>query len=119
MLRAAEAELQAEASRALIGAYMGPGVNSATSPVHGARNRKGCAKVAKQEAPDLLSQVRGLKSPNIGLLPFDKRKVVCFCNPALGLSVVTSCYRSYPDGSFKRKTHIKLGRFVHYRCVIF
>lgn len=37
------------------------------------------------------------------LLPLDKRKVVCFCNSALGLSVVTTCYRSYPDGSFKRK----------------
>lgn len=37
------------------------------------------------------------------LFPLDKRKVVCFCNSALGLSVVTSCYRSYPDGSFKRK----------------
>ena len=37
------------------------------------------------------------------LLPLDKRKVVCFCNSALGLSVVTSCYRLYPDGSFKRK----------------
>ena len=37
------------------------------------------------------------------LLLLDKRKVVCFCNSALGLSVVTSCYRSYPDGSFKRK----------------
>lgn len=47
VLRAAEAEAQAEAARALIGADMGPDVNSATSPVHGARNRKGCTEVAK------------------------------------------------------------------------
>ena len=45
--RAAEAEAQAEAARAMIGADMGPDVNSATSPVHGARNRKGCTEVAK------------------------------------------------------------------------
>ncbi len=49
----------------MIGADMGPDVNSATSPVHGARNRKGCTEVAKLEAPDLFSQVRGLKSTNI------------------------------------------------------
>ena len=47
VLRAAEAEAQAEAARALIGADMGPDVNSATSPVRGARNRKGCTEVAK------------------------------------------------------------------------
>ena len=42
----AEAEAQAEAARAMIGADMGPDVNSATSPVHGARNRKGCTAVS-------------------------------------------------------------------------
>lgn len=47
MLRAAKAEVLAGTSRALHGADMDPDVNSATSPVHGARNRKGCAEVAK------------------------------------------------------------------------
>lgn len=67
MLRAAEAEAeaQAEAARAMIGANIGPDVNSATLPVHGARNRKGCTEVAKLEAPDLFSQFGGLKSTNI------------------------------------------------------
>lgn len=44
----------------MIGADMGPDVNSATPAVHGARNRKGCTEVTKKEAPDLLSQVSGL-----------------------------------------------------------
>lgn len=61
MLRAAEAEAQAEAARAMVGADMGPNVNSATSPVHGARNRKGY----KIRNLDLFSQVEGLKSTNI------------------------------------------------------
>lgn len=65
MLRAAEAEAQAETARALIGADMSPDVNSATSPVHGARNRKGCTEVAIQEARDLLSQVRGSETLDI------------------------------------------------------
>lgn len=61
VLRAAEAEAQAEAARAMVGADMGPNVNSATSPVHGARNRKGY----KIRNLDLFSQVEGLKSTNI------------------------------------------------------
>lgn len=65
MLRAAEAEAQAEAARALIGADMGPNVNSATSPVHGARNHKGCPAVAKRKAPDLFVQVRGSETLDI------------------------------------------------------
>lgn len=65
MLRAAEAEAQAEAARALIGADMGPDVNSATSPVHGARNHKGCTEVAKRKAPDLFVQVRGSETLDI------------------------------------------------------
>ena len=65
MLRAAEAEAQAEAARALIGADMGPDVNSATSPVHGARNHKGCTEVAKRKAPDLFVQVRDSETLDI------------------------------------------------------
>ena len=65
MLRAAEAEAQAEAARAMIGADMGPDVNSATSPVHGARNHKGCPAVAKRKAPDLFVQVRGSETLDI------------------------------------------------------
>ena len=60
VLRAAEAEAQAEAARAMIGADMGPDVNGATSPVHGARNRKGCTEVARKEKPPTSPQVRGL-----------------------------------------------------------
>ena len=72
MLRAAEAEAQAEAARALIGADMGPDVNSATSPVHGARNHKGCTEVAKRKAPDLFVQVRGSETLDINYsLPLD------------------------------------------------
>ena len=63
MLRAAEAE--AQAARALIGADMGPDVNSATSPVHGARNHKGCPAVAKRKAPDMFVQVRGSETLDI------------------------------------------------------
>ena len=51
VLRAAEAEAQAEAARALISADMGPDVNSATSPVRGARNRRGCTEVANKKPP--------------------------------------------------------------------
>lgn len=65
MLRAAEAEAQAEVARAMIGADMGPDVNSATSPVHGARNHKGCPAVAKRKAPDLFVQVRGPETLDI------------------------------------------------------
>ena len=65
MPRAAEAEAQAEATRAMIGADMGPDVNSVTSPVHGARNHKGCPAVAKRKAPDLFVQVRGSKTLDI------------------------------------------------------
>lgn len=60
MLRAAEAEAQAEASRAMIGADMGPDVNGAMSAVHGARNRIGCPEVARKEKPPTSPQVRGL-----------------------------------------------------------
>ena len=49
----------------MIDADIGSDVNSATLPVHGARNRKGCTEVAKRKAPDLFVQVRGLKSTNI------------------------------------------------------
>lgn len=49
----------------MIDADIGSDVNSATLPVHGARNRKGCTEVAKEEASDLLSQFGGLKSTNI------------------------------------------------------
>lgn len=49
----------------MIGADMGPDVNSATSPVHGARNRKGCTEVAKRKAPDLFVQVRGSETLDI------------------------------------------------------
>lgn len=61
MLRAAEAE----AARALIGAGIGPDVNSATFPVHEARNHKGCPAVAKRKAPDLFVQVRGSETLDI------------------------------------------------------
>lgn len=44
----------------MIGADMGPDVNGATSPVHGARNRKGCTEVARKEKPPTSPQVRGL-----------------------------------------------------------
>ena len=44
---------------------MGPDVNSATSPVHGARNRKVAQRLQNKKPPDLFSQVRGLKSTNI------------------------------------------------------
>lgn len=47
----------------MIGADIGPDVNSATSPVHGARNHKGYPAVAKRKAPDLFVQVRGLQTP--------------------------------------------------------
>lgn len=56
-LRAANAEAQAEASRALIGAGTDPNVNRATSPVH------------KRKASDLLVQVRGSETLDIGLFP--------------------------------------------------
>lgn len=49
----------------MIGADMGPDVNSATSPVHGARNHKGCPAVAKRKAPDLFVQVRGSETLDI------------------------------------------------------
>ena len=52
-LRAAKAEAQTEASRALIGVDMGPGVNRAMSPVHRSLNRfHACivAKVASMQA---------------------------------------------------------------------
>lgn len=44
----------------MIGADMGPDVNSATSPVHGTRNRIGCPEVARKEKPPTSPQVRGL-----------------------------------------------------------
>ena len=44
----------------MIGADMGPDVNSATSAVHGARNRIGCPEVARKEKPPTSPQVRGL-----------------------------------------------------------
>ena len=44
----------------MIGADMGPDVNRATSPVHEARNLKGCLEVAKKEKPLTFPQVRGL-----------------------------------------------------------
>lgn len=44
---------------------MGPDVNSATSPVHGARNHKGCPAVAKRKAPDLFVRVRGSETLDI------------------------------------------------------
>ena len=49
----------------MIGADIGPDVNSATFPVHGARNRKGCTEVAKRKAPDLFVQVRGSETLDI------------------------------------------------------
>lgn len=49
----------------MIGADMGPDVNSATSPVHGARNHKGWQAVAKRKAPDLFVQVRGSETLDI------------------------------------------------------
>lgn len=55
----------------MIGADMGPDVNSATSPVHGARNHKGCPAVAKRKAPDLFVQVRGSETLDISLFPLD------------------------------------------------
>ena len=38
---------------------------------HWARSHKGCTEVAKRKAPDLLSQVRGLKINKYQLLPLD------------------------------------------------
>ena len=49
----------------MIGADMGPDMNSATPPVHGARNHKGCPAVAKRKVPDLLVQVRDSKTLDI------------------------------------------------------
>lgn len=49
----------------MIGADMDPDVNSATSPVHGARNHKGYPVVAKRKAPDLFVQVRGSETLDI------------------------------------------------------
>lgn len=49
----------------MIGANIGPDVNSATLPVHGARNHKGYPAVAKRKAPDLFVQVRGSETLDI------------------------------------------------------
>ena len=59
MLRAAEAEAQAEASRALIGADMGPGVNRTMSPVHAcSRPRLHCGGICNNASADISRSVK-------------------------------------------------------------
>lgn len=108
----------------MIGADMGPDVNSATSPVHGARNHKGRPAVAKRKAPDLFVQVRGSETLNINyshsmasILPSRHSSCTQFSVPSRAkCRQVTPCRASSASGT---KAGTASNTFFKLRTLIF